>query len=131
MHVTTLQHCARTETCKRSLQLGVPGLSPQLVECTLPLPRLHVTLRRSLEQLDAGEADGTHFAGLIWSCSQGGLMLRPPALAALVGPSLAAVLPAWQAGDRGAAGGGILLVEGLSRQVCRNRMQGVCSSDGE
>lgn len=74
--------------------------------------------RRCLEGLaeDRTSVGGVWHGGLIWACSSAGHALPAAVLAELVPPAAAAVCAAWQAGDRGAAAGGLLLVEGLSRQ---------------
>lgn len=65
---------------------------------------------------DPSSAGGAWHGGLIWACSSAGHALPAAVLEQLVTPAATAVCAAWQAGERGAAGGGILLAEGLARQ---------------
>lgn len=91
------------------------GMADLAAVLLCPPPAL--VTRRCMHGLESGEAGGGWLCGLVWACSEAAHSPLPAALDRLSCAGVAAVRPAWQAGDRCAAGSGILLVEGLARQV--------------
>lgn len=86
-----------------------------------------LTPSRCLEGLagSRGSAGGVWHGSLVWACSSAGHALPAAVLEQLVPPAASAVCTAWQAGDRGAAGGGILLAQGLARQPAGSEVAAV------